>query len=208
MQPLSGLILAAGQGSRMGGLPKGALRLDGEPVLRRQIQAMRAVGLQDIVVVLGAHIAPLARLILDQPVRTVLNPTLPSEITVSQRLGLASLRPDAPGVMIILSDQVLLDAADLQEALQQWAARPASVQCMFPVVAGQRGHPTVLSRAAIEAITAQHCTQGVRHWQRTAGDQLGPFVSTNTHFTTDVDTLDALEQLDRTLGGGRLQLPA
>lgn len=205
---LSGLILAAGQGRRLGGLPKGALRLDGEPVLRRQVQALHAIGLQDIVVVLGAHADVLAPLIADLPARTVRHATATSEITDSQRLGLAALRPDTDGVMVILSDQVLLDATDLAQVLLPWSARPPAIQCLFPVVAGQRGHPTVLSRAAIQAILAQPADQGVRDWQRSAPDHVMSFASSNAHFTTDVDTPEALDQLDQALGGGRLQRPA
>jgi CTP:molybdopterin cytidylyltransferase MocA len=204
---LSGLILAAGQGRRMGGLAKGALRLDGEPIVRRQIHALRALGVSDIVVVLGAHAETLAPLIADLPVRTVRHATEAPEITDSQRLGLAALRPDTQGVMVILSDLVLLEASDLQEALRQWTARPPSVQCLFPVVAGQRGHPTLLSRIAVQAILAQADALGVRDWQRTAQDQVMRFASANAHFTTDVDTLEALAQVDRDLGGGRLQPP-
>lgn len=204
---LSGLILAAGQGRRMGGMAKGALRLDGEPVLRRQVQAMQSIGLHDIVVVLGAHADALTPLIADLPVRTVRHAMSESEITDSQRLGLSALRPDTDGVMIILSDQVLLNATDLAQVLPRWATRPPSIQGLFPVVGGQRGHPTLLSRAAIRAILAQPKDQGVREWQRKAQDQVMSFESDNPHFTTDVDTLTALVQLDQVLGGGRLQTP-
>lgn len=205
---LSGLILAAGQGRRMGCLPKGALRLDGEPVLRRQVQAMQTIGLQDIVVVLGAHADLLAALIADLPVRTVRHATATSEITESQRLGLAALQPETDGVMVILSDQVLLDASDLTQMLPPWASRPPGVQCLFPIVAGQRGHPTLLSRMAIQAILAQPDGLGVRDWQRSSQPHVMSFASTNAHFTTDVDTPEALAHLDQALGGGRLQGPA
>lgn len=205
---LSGLILAAGQGNRLGGVAKGAMRLDGEPVLRRQVHALLEVGITDIVVVLGAHAETLGPLISDLPVHTVRHASAVSELTASQRLGLAALRPGASGVMVILSDQVLLDAHDLREAAQQWAQRAPAVQCLYPVVAGQRGHPTVLSPVAVEAILTQPEALGVRDWQRASQHQVMSFLSGNAHFITDVDTLSDLAQVNQILGGERLQRPA
>ena len=51
------VLLAAGSASRMGGQPKCLLQLDGRSLIVRQIQALQAVGLNDIVVVLG-HYSP------------------------------------------------------------------------------------------------------------------------------------------------------
>lgn len=202
------VILAAGEGRRMGGRPKGALRLDGVPVLRRQVRALQACGVGSIVVVLGRHAAALAPLVADLRVQTVALPPTTSDLIASQRAGLAHLPSSVDTAMLLLADQVLLNEADLREVQTAWAGRDPAVHSLYPVVAGQRGHPVLLSRNAVAAVCAQAEGQGVRHWQQQAGPMaVQAWASGNTHFVTDVDTPDDVRRLDAELGGGRLCWP-
>ena len=56
---MKGIILAAGKGSRLNGTigdkPKCLLRVGGKTLVERQIEALRAVGIDDIVVVVGCQ---------------------------------------------------------------------------------------------------------------------------------------------------------
>ena len=56
---MKGIILAAGKGSRLNGTigdkPKCLLRVGGKTLVERQIDALRAVGIEDIVVVVGCQ---------------------------------------------------------------------------------------------------------------------------------------------------------
>ena len=202
------MILAAGEGRRMGGRAKGALCLDGVPVLRRQVRALQACGVGSIVVVLGRHAAALAPLVADLRVQTVALPPTTSDLIASQRAGLAQLPPSVDTAMLLLADQVLLNEADLREVQTAWAGRDPAVHSLYPVVAGQRGHPVLLSRSAVAAVCAQAEGQGVRHWQQQAGPMaVQAWASGNTHFVTDVDTPDDVRRLDAELGGGRLCWP-
>lgn len=202
------VILAAGEGRRMGGRAKGALCLDGVPVLRRQVRALQACGVGSIVVVLGRHAAALAPLVADLRVQTVALPPTTSDLIASQRAGLEQLPPHLDTAMLLLADQVLLNEADLREVQTAWAGRDPAVHSLYPVVAGQRGHPVLLSRNAVAAVCAQAEGQGVRHWQQQAGPMaVQAWASGNTHFVTDVDTPDDVRRLDAELGGGRLCWP-
>ena len=202
------VILAAGEGRRMGGRPKGALCLDGVPILRRQVLALQACGVGHVVVVLGRHAAALAPLVADLGVQAVTLPPPTSDLITSQRAGLAQLPPRVDAAMLLLADQVLLNEADLREVQTAWAGRDPAVHSLYPVVAGQRGHPVLLSRSAVAAVCAQAEGQGVRHWQQQAGPMaVQAWASGNTHFVTDVDTPDDVRRLDAELGGGRLCWP-
>ena len=202
------VILAAGEGRRMGGRPKGALCLDGVPILRRQVLALQACGVGRVVVVLGRHAAALAPLVADLGVQAVTLPPPTSGLITSQRAGLAQLPPSVDTAMLLLADQVLLNEADLREVQTAWAGRDHAVHSLYPVVAGQRGHPVLLSRSAVAAVCAQAEGQGVRHWQQQAGPMaVQAWASGNTHFVTDVDTPDDVRRLDAELGGGRLCWP-
>lgn len=202
------VILAAGEGRRMGGRPKGALCLDGVPVLRRQVLALQACGVGSVVVVLGRHAAALAPLVADLRVQTVALPPTTSDLIASQRAGLAHLPSSVDTAMLLLADQALLNEADLREVQTAWTDRDPAVHSLYPVVAGQRGHPVLLSRSAVDAVCAQADGQGVRHWQQQAGPMaVQAWVSGNTHFVTDVDTPDDVHRLNAELGGGRLGWP-
>ena len=202
------VILAAGEGRRMGGRAKSALCLDDVPVLRRQVRALQACGVGRVVVVLGRHAAALAPLVADLGVQTVPLPPTTSDLIASQRAGLEQLPPSVDTAMLLLADQVLLNEADLREVQTAWAGRDPAVHSLYPVVAGQRGHPVLLSRNAVAAVCAQAEGQGVRHWQQQAGPMaVQAWASGNTHFVTDVDTPDDVRRLDAELGGGRLCWP-
>ena len=202
------VILAAGEGRRMGGRPKGALHLDGVPILRRQVLALQACGVDRVVVVLRRHAAALAPLVADLGVQAVTLPPTTSDLITSQRAGLAQLPSSVDAAMLLLADQVLLNEADLREVQTAWADRAPAVHSLYPVVAGQRGHPVLLSRSAVEAVCAQAEGQGVRHWQQQAGPMaVQAWACGNPHFVTDVDTPDDVRRLDAELGGGRLCWP-
>lgn len=202
------VILAAGEGRRMGGRPKGALRLDGMPVLRRKVMALQACGVGHIVVVLGRHAAALAPLVSDLAVQTVQLPPSTSDLSASQRAGLAQLPPTVDTAMLLLADQVLLGEADLREIQAAWTGRDPAVHSLYPVVAGQRGHPVLLSGNAVAAVCAQAEGQGVRQWQQQAKPAaVQAWTCGNPHFVTDVDTPEDVHRLDAALGGGRLAWP-
>ncbi len=177
--------------------------LDGVPILRRQVLALQACGVGRVVVVLGRHAAALAPLVADLGVQIVALPTTTSDLIASQRAGLAQLPPSVDTAMLLLADQVLLSEADLREVQAAWAGRDHAVHSLYPVVAGQRGHPVLLSRSAVAAVCAQAEGQGVRHWQQQAGPMaVQAWASGNTHFVTDVDTPDDVRRLDAELGAG------
>lgn len=202
------VILAAGEGRRMGVRPKGALRLDGVPVLRRQVLALQACGVRHIVIVLGRHAPALAPLVSDLAVQTVILQPPTSDLMASQRAGLALLPSRVDAAMILLADQVLLNDTDLRAIQSAWDLRDPTVQSLYPVVAGQRGHPVLLSGAAMSAVCGQTEGLGVRHWQQQAGnDAVQAWAADNAHFVTDVDTPDDVQSLDAALGGGRLRWP-
>ena len=56
---MRGVILAAGKGSRLNGIvgdkPKCLLRLGAKTLIERQIEALRRVGIEDIVIIVGCQ---------------------------------------------------------------------------------------------------------------------------------------------------------
>ena len=68
------VVLAAGEGSRMGSLPKCMLRLQGVPLINRHLIALSGGGIDEVVVVTGYHHAEVEPAVEAFPVTIVRNP--------------------------------------------------------------------------------------------------------------------------------------
>ena len=212
------VVMAAGAGRRMGGVPKSLLRRDGEPLLLRQIRLLALAGVGDIVVVLGHHAERLAA-VLGQAgaavatpagvagLRWVLNPAPDAGPGSSLRCGLAALPASLSAVLVVLGDQPLLQDGDAQAMLWAWRERSAGVELLVPQHAGQPGHPIVFGPAVRQAVMQQPGGQGVREWRRGHPAQVGVLPVSHARFTTDVDAPDDVARL-REQHGVALELPA
>ena len=86
------VLLAAGEGSRLGGIPKSLLTLKGQSLLTRQLAALRLAKIEQIVVVTGYFHSLIEADLKDQGVVVIRNPTPEAGQQSSVRLGLAHLR--------------------------------------------------------------------------------------------------------------------
>ena len=190
------VVLAAGAGSRMGHRPKGALLIDGTPLIQRTLSALRGAGIQDVVVVLGEHRDALWPLLQGLTVPSVFNPqAMSAGLTSSQRLGLQQMRPEHPWVLMALADQPLLAAPDVQALINAFGQRPAGIQALYPEVQGQPGNPVLLDRAAVDEILRQAPDFGCKDWRQAQRPKVMAWPSDNAHYVTDLDTPQDLDQL-------------
>ncbi len=103
---MTGVLLAAGQGSRFGG-PKALIELGGRTLAQRGVDLLRAGGADPVLVVTGA--APVAI----AGTRTVHNPDFRTGMGSSLRAALRYLQtdpaaPEARAVVVTLADQPLV----------------------------------------------------------------------------------------------------
>jgi nicotine blue oxidoreductase len=126
------VVLAAGASSRFGS-PKQALLL--EPVLER----VRRSGVDEVVVVLGAHE-------LEASARTVRCPEWERGPGASLRCGLAALPAEAEAAVVVLGDGPELEPAAIDRVIAAWRAENAPV--VAATYGGTRLHPVLLARAA------------------------------------------------------------
>ena len=68
---VGGVVLAAGQGSRMGNRAKSLLEIAGVPLIRRQLIALSGAGVDQLVVVLGYHAELIRPYIEDFPITII-----------------------------------------------------------------------------------------------------------------------------------------
>ncbi|NBX54368.1 MAG: nucleotidyltransferase family protein [Betaproteobacteria bacterium] len=181
------VLLAAGAGSRMGHRPKSLLLLDGEPLICRHVQHLQQAGAASVVVVLGHYATDIGAVLQGLSVQTVHNPQPDDGLVSSQRWGLQVVPETSDGVLMMLADQPLLDAADITVLIKAFAARPAGIDMVFPKVGQQPGNPVMLSNAARSAILAQGPDVGCKEWRQVHPAQVQALVSANPHYTIDLD---------------------
>ena len=208
------VLLAAGEGSRLGGLPKSLLRLRDQSLLERQLRAIIAAGATHIVVVTGFYYsqieAELARFLPPSNVviETHRHPHPEQGQQTSVLLGLQTLSEGAEQelpVMIALADQPLLDTNDYKECLNAFINRPSERSIVYPVFEQKRGNPVILSASAVERVLKSGIT--CREFIHTHPELVYRFTTRNDHFVFDIDEPQDIDRLSLRLGV-RLTVPS
>lgn len=194
---IAALLLAAGNASRYGSL-KQLAPIDGVAMVRRTAQAVLAAGLPTWVV-LGAEAeavhAPLAGL----PLHRVDNDDWASGMGGSIACGVRAVRQALPGLealVIVLADQVCIDADDLRQLCAAHRAHPQRI--MAADHGDAAGPPCLFPAADFDALAALSGPSGARQLLRrdAARVQRLPLA----HARIDIDTPDELRRLlDHTL---------
>jgi CTP:molybdopterin cytidylyltransferase MocA len=196
---IGAVVLAAGQGARMGGMAKSLIRLQGVPLINRQLIALSGAGVDEVVVVTGHAREAVEAQVQTFPVTLAYNPGFADGQQGSVRVGLAALHGRFDVVFVVLADQPLIGAADLTELIAAFKKK-TSGHVVVPVVNGQRGNPILLDEVAVAQILASDTNLACRHLIERQPELVHVHTTTNTRFVTDLDTLDDVAQLAQRTG--------
>ena len=203
---IGAVLLAAGEGRRMGGVAKPLIRLQGVPLVRRQLVALSGAGVDEVVVVTGFAHEAVEEQVRSFPVTVARNPAYRDGQQGSVRVGLEALPGRFDAVFIALADQPLIGSGDLTELIGAFKKRPAG-HLVVPVVAGARGNPILLDEIACARFLEADADTGCRHFIERHPELVHVHVSDNHRFVTDVDTPEDIDRLARQ-SGWRLEMPA
>lgn len=193
------VLLAAGQGSRMGGVPKCLLSIDGVTLLERHLAAMAEAGIERIVVVTGHYHERIAPLAEKFPLTLIRNPDPDAGQPSSVRLGVAALGGELDAVIVALADQPLVGSAELAELIAAFVQRPAGTEVVYPEVRGERGNPVLFSGALIRTMIAAG-RLALRKFVDEHPQQVHRYQTANAHFVIDLDTPQDLELFTQRTG--------
>lgn len=120
---ISGVILAAGKGSRMECmgriLPKTLLPIRNEPLLRRHLRQMEAAGIQEVFVVIG-HLGGMIRnYVREHPFPGLRITFVEQEEQAGIAHALARLEGHVPGPMLVYLGDIFYEVTDLREMLRR-----------------------------------------------------------------------------------------
>ena len=153
------VILAAGASRRLG-WPKQSVEVDGEALLHRAARAALEAGLTPVFIVLGAGAEALEPLVADLPVEVIPNPHWEEGMSSSIRVGLQAIPPTARAVVLLICDQIHLEAAVLERLIQAFHASPTHPAACF--YEGTLGVPAIFPRSAFAELTALRGDKGAR----------------------------------------------
>ena len=184
----AGLILAAGAGRRFGGT-KQLADLRGRPLLEYAIEAMLAVPALDPVLVVLGHAADeiVARVDFGEAEVVVCEEWERGQ-AASLRHGIAGLS-EADAAVITLGDQPFITPQVIAGALDQ-LGRCDAVRATYD---GQPGHPVVLGRSVMDAVTELEGDVGAR--DLLARFRVRDWEAGHLCSAADIDTREELSRL-------------
>lgn len=193
------LILAAGEGSRLGGYPKALLKKGGHTLLKRFLLAIQRLSPVETLLVTGfyadkieAEIKPLKHS-LQIPIAWVLNHNPEKGQASSVRLGIESLKSDYDVLLIALCDQPDIGAEEIESLLEQFKHRATDQEIVLPIVNGQRGNPVLFSRGVINRIL-EIPEMVCRPYMDQHPELVQALVTSNEAYVLDVDTLNDIQK--------------
>ncbi|MEV4345852.1 nucleotidyltransferase family protein [Actinoplanes sp. NPDC049596] len=162
---VAGVVLAAGAGRRYG-MPKALVRFNDQMLVERAVSTLKAAGVSQIVVVLGAEAERVQREAPDLP-GVVINPDWDSGLASSLKTGLRAA--DAHAAVMLLVDMPGVSA----EAVRRVTAYASEDALVMGGYDGRRGHPVLLGRNHWAGVAATATgDSGARDYLRAHKDQV------------------------------------
>jgi nicotine blue oxidoreductase len=140
----AGLLLAAGEGRRLG-MPKALVEIGGVRLADRGVRMLHEAGCTPIIVVTGAARVDVAGAVV------VHNPDWRTGMGSSLRTGLSALAPDCPAVVIALVDQPRVTAAAVRRLRE---AYEAGARAAVAAYAGHPRNPVLIAREHFPEVAA------------------------------------------------------
>jgi|SRR5688572_19841652 molybdenum cofactor cytidylyltransferase len=152
---VSGVVLAAGDSTRMGA-PKALLEApDGQPFVVRISRAFADAGVDPVVVVTGSAHDQIVQVVsvaaLPRSVRLARNPDPGRGQLSSLWTGMAvAVTPDTQALLMTLVDVPMLSAATVEAVVSEWRRTGAPI--VRPAIGAAHGHPVLFDRSLFDEL--------------------------------------------------------
>lgn len=185
MKRVAGIILAAGEGSRMG-RTKQLLPFGGKSILERVVESALDSALHRVVVVLGHQAERIAPLLAGRGVEVALNPEYRRGQSSSLKCGLRHLGADSDAALFLLGDQPLITPALIDTLVRRYRESPRPI--VMPVYQGVRGNPVLFDRETFSRIEELDADCGARALFQEYRGRLLPVPVADPAIHFDIDT--------------------
>ena len=158
---LAAIVLAAGFSRRMGGENKLLKPLAGRPLIGHALENVGALGLGQLVVVLGRSSEAVAPLL--PPFATVARNARAGEgMGTSLAAGATMLDRSLAGAFVVLGDMPFVARTDYEALASAFRSEGGEAICI-PVHDGRRGHPVLFPAQHFPALARCEGDSGARH---------------------------------------------
>jgi len=192
---VTGVILAAGQGQRMGE-PKQLLPLGGKPMVRHVATTACQAGLDQVIVITGAYGAEVAQVLQGLPLQVIYNENWAKGQSTSIQKAVLSIPAQCQAVVFLLADQPLVDTQLINKLLRSYHETKASI--IMPRWNNQPGNPVLFDmkvwRSALLQLSGD---EGARQIMRQQQGLIHYIELSNGQMFLDVDTQVAYDRMQK-----------
>jgi molybdenum cofactor cytidylyltransferase len=194
---VAALVLAAGQGRRMGGPNKLLATVGGKPLVRIAAEAACDSKANSVTVVTGHRAQDVEAALTGLSVKFVHNAEHVGGLSTSLRTGIGSMPAEIDGAIVLLADMPGIDSALINRLIDAFDPAQGAL-LVVPTYEGKRGNPVIWSSRFFPALTAVQGDTGGRHLigenaESVIEVELGPAVA------LDIDTPEALAAIGGSL---------
>ena len=195
---IAGLVLAAGESSRMG-RDKALLTYRGHTFLETIVSKLREASLDRIAVVLGHNAEAIQRAVDLQEVEVAINHHYRRGQTLSLQVGLNALQDAAQvldAIILCLVDHPAFEPTTVATLIAEFGLSPAPV--VIPSYRGRRGHPVLVANSVFKPLLALEADQGANSVIRAFADEIRTIDVEDPGILVDVDDPESYHALSRT----------
>lgn len=183
---VTGVILAAGQGRRMG-KPKQLLSLGGEAMVLHVARTACQAGFDEVIVITGAYELAVKKVLQDLPLQIIYNEEWEQGQATSVKKAVQSIPDKKQAVVFLLADQPLVSVVLINKLINVYHETNASI--IIPRALNQQGNPVLFDlgvwRSALLQLSGD---EGARQIIRKNQEAVHYIELLNGQIFLDVDT--------------------
>jgi molybdenum cofactor cytidylyltransferase len=187
------------------GTLKPLVQVGGTTMLERVLATLRQSRVDEIVVVLGHSAQLIQERIAFGAAKSVINNSYLEGMASSIQNGLASIRPDAEGALIVLADQPFLKPQTIDLLIQEY--RRSKREIIIPTYNGFRGNPVLLDRSLFGELATLTGDMGCRALFGKHANAIVTLPVEDAGILVDLDTAEDVQRLEQSKAEGALQSP-
>ncbi len=190
---LSGIILAAGQGRRMGSFPKALLKIENKTFLETISGNMFLAGLTDVYIVLGYYSDRIRAEVEFKREIILENPEPDRGQLSSLHVAINSMAEYVRAVMVTLVDLPKVRVSTYEKLFSQWKLNREKIYVC--TCGGKRGHPVIFPGKYFSELLNTPLELGARAVVRSHADELVCFEVDDPGICNDIDTVEDYEHM-------------
>ncbi len=186
MAKIAGVILSAGEGSRMGSIPKALLTLKGKTFVEIISHNLSLAGIDDIYIVIGYHSDVIKSHLSLKKETLLVNPAPEMGQLSSLHIAIKHMPSEVSAIMVTLVDLPSIKLTTYSNLIKQWSIKPDMIY--IPVCNGRKGHPVIFPKRVFLKLLNTPLENGARAVIRNNQDMVIKCEYDDPGIFTDIDT--------------------